>query len=90
MLLYNMNDNCIQKLFINKMAIIDQLKIIEDKYIIAAGIDSKIRIWNIDTEKVISKFQVHQYLVKHMCVQKEFIYSFGYDMKLAKFDFKNK
>jgi WD40 repeat protein len=38
------------------MAIIDLMKIIDDKYIIIGGIDSKIRIWNLESEKVITKF----------------------------------
>lgn len=56
MLLYNTNDNLIVKIFANKMAIVDSLKVIEDKYLITAGIDPKIRIWNVETEKLISKF----------------------------------
>jgi WD40 repeat protein len=44
------------KIFTNKSAIVDSLKIIEDKYLITAGIDPKIRIWNVETEKLISKF----------------------------------
>lgn len=38
------------------MAVIDLLKVIDDKYLIIGGIDSKIRIWNIENEKIISKF----------------------------------
>lgn len=33
------------------MAIVDLIKIIDDKYIITGGIDPKIRIWNLETEK---------------------------------------
>jgi WD40 repeat protein len=49
----------IQKVFVNKSAVMDLLKIIDDKYLITAGIDNKIRIWNIETEKLLTKFQVH-------------------------------
>ena len=72
------------------MAIIDLIKVIDDKYLITAGVDPKIRIWNIDSEKLISKFQVHQYTTILMVCHKEYIYSYGYDMKLAKYNFKNK
>lgn len=43
----------------NKFSIIDSIKIIDDKYIITAGIDPKIRIWNLETEKIISEFEAH-------------------------------
>jgi len=56
MLVYNTNDNVVLKIFANKMSIVDSLKLIEDKYLITAGIDPKIRIWNVETEKLISKF----------------------------------
>lgn len=55
-LLYSLVENQIIKIFPSKMAIIDSLKLIEDKYLITAGIDPKIRIWNIETDKNISKF----------------------------------
>ena len=47
LLIYNYSDYAVTKVFVNKMAILDSIKIIEDKYIITAGIDPKIRIWNI-------------------------------------------
>lgn len=72
------------------MAIIDLVKIIDDKYVITAGIDPKIRIWNIDTEKLISKFEAHNYSTLLMIYHKEFIYSYGYDMKLQKYNVKSK
>lgn len=53
---YNTAEYYIQKVFVNKMAIIDLVKVIDDKYVITAGIDPKIRIWNIESEKLISKF----------------------------------
>ena len=43
----------------NKYAILDSLKLVEDRYLITAGIDHKIRIWNTDTDRVISKLNVH-------------------------------
>ena len=72
------------------MAIIDSIKTIDDKYLITAGIDPKIRIWNIETEKLISKFEVHQYSTIIMLYHKEYIFSYGYDMKIAKYNFKTK
>ncbi len=66
------------------------MKLIEDKYLITSGIDDKIRLWNIDTEKVISKLHVHEYSTIFMIVHKESIFSYGYDMKLSKYNFKTK
>lgn len=59
LIIYNINDYEVQKVLVNKYAILDSLKLIEDKYLITAGIDKKIRIWNIETEKIISKLHVH-------------------------------
>jgi len=66
------------------------MKLIEDKYLITSGIDDKIRLWNIETEKVISKLHVHEYSTIFMIVHKESIFSYGYDMKLSKYNFKTK
>ena len=74
----------------NKYAILDSLKLVEDRYLITAGIDHKIRIWNTDTDRVISKLNVHQYSTIFMVVHKESIFSYGYDMKLTKYNFKTK
>lgn len=73
-----------------KYALVDSLKLVEDKYLMTAGIDPKIRIWNIETEKVISKFQVHPYSTAFMVCHKEFFFSYGFDGRLAKFNFKAK
>jgi WD40 repeat protein len=89
-LLYNIIDNIVLKIFANKNAIIDSIKVVEDKYLITAGIDPKIRIWNVETEKLISKFQVHSYSTIFMITHKEWIYSYGYDMRLCKYNFKIK
>jgi WD40 repeat protein len=59
MVIYNTADYQIVKLFVSKYAIIDSMKLIEDKYLITAGIDPKVRIWSIENDKVISKFQIH-------------------------------
>jgi len=56
LLIYNILEFTVQKIFVNKMALIDLLKIVDEKYLIQAGIDSKVRIWNVETEKMISKF----------------------------------
>lgn len=59
MIIYNIIDYNIQRVFVNKMSIIDLIKIVEDKYIITAGIDPKIRIINLENEKTISEFDAH-------------------------------
>ena len=68
----------------------DLMKIIDDKYLILGGIDSKVRIWNVDSEKIISKFQIHPYLTVLMAFHKEYIFSYGYDTNLCKYNFKTK
>ena len=90
MIIYNINDYHIQKVFVNKMSIIDSIKLIDDKYIITAGIDPKIRIWNLETEKIISEFEAHSYSTLIMSFHKECIFSYGYDMRLIKYNFKEK
>jgi len=78
------------KVFVNKSAVIDKLKIIDDKYLVAAGIDPKMRIWNIENEKLVSKFEVHKYCTIHLLFFKEFLYSYGYDKTLMKYNFMTK
>lgn len=90
MLVYNVAEYVIQKILVNKMAVIDIIKIIDDKYLITAGIDSKIRVWNPELDKMVAKFEAHDYSVLHMVCLKEHIFSYGYDMKLKKFKFKTK
>eukprot|EP00347_Sterkiella_histriomuscorum_P005755 403355392 len=90
MLIYNIIDYTVVKVFVNKFSIIDSIKIIDDKYIITAGIDPKIKIWNLETEKTISEFDAHQYSTLIMSFHKEFIFSYGYDMRLMKYNFKDK
>ena len=38
----------------------------------------------------MSKFQLHKYAVVHMASHKEFIYSYGYDKTLMKYNFMSK
>lgn len=42
-------------------AVVDKIKIIDDRYVVCAGIDSKHRIWNIESQKQVSKFELHGY-----------------------------
>lgn len=48
LLLYNTETNQVLKVYTQSHAVIDKIKIIDDRYIICAGIDTKHRIWNIE------------------------------------------
>lgn len=89
-LIYNTADFAVTKVIVNKMAIIDRLIVVDDKQLVTAGIDSKIRVWNMDTEKLVGKFEAHAYSTIHMVFDKESLFTYGYDMKLNKFRFKTR
>jgi WD40 repeat protein len=90
MLLIDSSTNIVEKTFVSKCAIIDKIKVIDDRYLLCAGIDSKVRIWNIEKQQHVSKFQLHKYCVVHMVSHKEYIYSYGYDKVLMKYNFMSK
>ena len=50
MLLIDSTKSVVEKIFVCKCAIIDKIKIIDDRYLLCGGIDTKIRIWNIEKE----------------------------------------
>lgn len=90
LLVYSLIDYSVMKIFANRFAIVDNIKIIDDKYIITSGIDPKIRIWNMETERIISEFDAHQYATTLMQIMKEFVFSYGSDLRLIKYNFKDK
>jgi len=59
MFMLNTHNNTVSKLFVNKTAVVDQVKIIDDKYAICGGIDRQLRIWNLETERQLSKMDSH-------------------------------
>lgn len=90
-LCFNIQTHAIEKIIANKCALIDCLKIFEPYYLITAGIDSKIRLWDIKTEQMCAKFEIHKYATQQMILVKNILYSYGgHDMKLVKFDIYNK
>jgi len=49
-----------------------------------------MRIWNIESEKLISKVELHDYLIKFLICFKEFTFTYGYDLKICKYNFKER
>jgi len=90
LLLYNTETNQVVKVFVQAFAVVDKLKIIDDRYVICAGIDPKQRIWNIENQKQVSKFEMHGYCTSQMVIYKEFLISYGYSRTLVKFNFMKK
>jgi WD40 repeat protein len=58
---YDTDTHRVLKIFPNKGAVIDCLKILSKNYLITAGIDSKTRMWNIKSEKLFAKLEIHKY-----------------------------
>lgn len=80
--------NAIEKIIANKCALIDCLKVfVPYDFLITAGIDSKIRLWDIKTEQMCAKFEIHKYATQQLILVNNILYSYGgHDMKLVKFD----
>lgn len=47
LMIYNTQDFAVTKIMFNKSFVTDLVKVIENKYIITAGIDIKVRVWSI-------------------------------------------
>ena len=48
-------------------------------------------MWNIKTEKLYGKFEIHKYACQQMIIVNSNLYTYGgHDMKLVKFDIANK
>lgn len=67
-LLYDTVTQTVERIFANKGAIIDCLKVLYPTYLITAGIDSKIRIWNIQNGKLFAKFEIHKHSTQQMII----------------------
>ena len=48
LILFDTDQGRVLKVYVMSHAVIDKLKIIDDRYVICAGIDNKHRIWNIE------------------------------------------
>ena len=51
MMIYNSSSGEVNRIFVNKNAVVDQVKVIDDKYAICSGIDQQMRIWNFENER---------------------------------------
>ena len=49
MFTFNTQNHTVEKIFVNKNAVVDQVKIIDNKYAICGGIDCSLRIWSLET-----------------------------------------
>lgn len=48
--------NIVQKVFVVSSQCLDLIKIIDDKFLVVAGLSEKVRVFNLDTEKLYFKF----------------------------------
>lgn len=90
MLTLNLGTCAIENILVCKVACIDLIKVIDERYLICAGIDSHLRIWNLENDRQMQKINIHQYCILFMLCYKEFIFTFGYDKSVAKFNFMRK
>ena len=90
-ILYDTDSHRVLKIFPNKGAVIDCLKILNKNYLITAGIDSKARMWSIKQEKLYAKFEIHKYATQQILINDTNMYSYGgHDLKLAKVEIQSK
>jgi hypothetical protein len=57
--IYVPGDHLVSKIIVGRRAVIDLIKIVDDKYLVTAGIDPKVRVWSVDSERVVGKFALH-------------------------------
>lgn len=50
----------VQKVFVNSSACLDLIKVVEDRFLILAGLSNIVRVFYLDTEKLFFKFQPHK------------------------------
>lgn len=67
-LAFDLTTQKVEKIIANKGAIIDCLKILGQNFLVTAGIDSKIRLWNIQTEKLFAKYELNKYAIQHLII----------------------
>ena len=58
-LLIDTVDLVVQKVFVNSSTCLDLIKVIEDRFLILAGLSDRVRVFYLDTEKLFFKFQPH-------------------------------
>ena len=85
-LLFDTATCLIEMVLLLRNSVNDILKIVDDKYLFCAGIDQHIRIFNIE-KQIVNKFSLHPYCTSQMAVHGEFIYTYGYDKTLVKYNF---
>jgi WD40 repeat protein len=69
----------------------DIIKIIDDQYLVVAGMDNRVRVFNIETEKLMVKFEPHDE-ISYVClieIQDKILFSYAAN-EIVKYEYLTK
>jgi WD40 repeat protein len=73
-LIVNSTDLTIHKILFCSSFVNDRIKFLSSSKLITCGIDSKVRIWNFEQEKIVDKINLHTYAVTHLVLHNDWVY----------------